>query len=108
MNATVFRLLAVLREGPRDASGILDRLRELSDDEPLPSLAGFYRGLKRAVDEDWIEVVEGEAEGNRGRPPQGYIITPGGRAAAETEALRMKRLAGLVLTTPHGGSQSGK
>jgi DNA-binding PadR family transcriptional regulator len=102
MKPSTFHLLAILRGGPSDARDILDRLRDSVGDDAMPSLAAFYRGVKTASDEQWIEVVAGEADGVRGRPRQHYHLTERGRAAVEAEARRLRRLAGLVLTTPLG------
>lgn len=108
MKPSTFHLLAILRDGPSDASGILDRLREAVGEDPMPSLAAFYRGIKHAADEAWIEVVAGEAEGVRGRPRQHYHLTDLGRTALEAEAHRMQRLAGLVLAIPDAlGTDNG-
>jgi len=100
VKTSVFYLLATLRSGPQDANGILERLRGLPDTEASPSLAGFYRGVKRAADEGWIDVVAGDSDGAPGRPRQRYRLTAAGRSAVEAEARQMRRLAALVLGVP--------
>lgn len=104
MKSTTYHLLAVLRRGAGDASALLSLLEEALGPDAMPSLAGFYRSVKRASDAGWVEVVPGEAEGGRGRPRQRYRITAAGLDAVRHEAERMAQLAGMVLRGPDGST----
>jgi DNA-binding PadR family transcriptional regulator len=100
MNAIGFAILLGLKDDPRDAEGILVRMRELGEEEE-PPIASFYRALKKAVDAGHVEIVDAAAEtaeGKRGRPPQRYRITRSGKTSLAAEARRLGRLAGLALS----------
>jgi DNA-binding PadR family transcriptional regulator len=100
MNALGFGILLSLKDDPRDADGVLQRMRELREDDE-PAIASFYRALKRAVEAGHVEVLDaaGETEeGRRGRPPQRYRITRSGKTALAAEARRLGRLAELALS----------
>ncbi|MGH9325015.1 MAG: PadR family transcriptional regulator [Vicinamibacteria bacterium] len=100
MSPVSFQILLALKDEPRDAEGVVSRMRELGAASE-PPLASFYRALKRALDAGHLQIVETAAsasdEGRRGRPRQSYRITRSGRAALETEARRLGKLAKLAL-----------
>lgn len=96
MHPNTLRILALLRDGERDAAEILDGLREL-DPDAAPSLPAFYRFLKDAVDEGWVRIVGSEGAPGPGRPRQIYALTSSGVGAAEAEARRLQSLAALAL-----------
>lgn len=108
LRTDVFRILAVLGSGPAPSGAILDRIDALSDGA-APPLATFYRRLKEAVDEGWIEVVEEEGVtpeepgdgGGAGRPPRRFRLTAAGLRAARAEAVRLRGFADLL--RPGGG-----
>ena len=96
MSPVVFHILLGLKDEPRDAEGIVSRMRELGR-ESAPSLASFYRALRTALDEGLLEILDPAGEGRRGRPRQRYRITGAGKDALAAEARRLGRLAKLAL-----------
>ena len=96
MNPTLFHVLLGLRDDPQDAEGIVSRMRTLGR-ETEPPLASFYRALKRALDDGYLEILDPEEAGRRGRPRQRYRITRSGRTALSAEARRLGKLAKLAL-----------
>ena len=96
MSPILFHVLLGLRDAPQDAEGIVSRMRALGQ-ETEPPLASFYRALKRALDDGYLEILEPEDAGRRGRPRQRYRITRSGRAALAAEARRLGKLAKLAL-----------
>lgn len=102
MNMPVFQILLTLTDGSRDASGMLEALAELDDRgrrRRQPSMASLYRNLKRAVEQEWLEIVdEGSQPRAAGRPGQVYRITDRGTAAVRAEAVRLRDLAGRALS----------
>ena len=98
MQIITFEILAVLVKGPGDASDILAKFREVSEKGDTPPLASFYRALKRALDQGWLDISGTDAvPQGRGRPAQVYRITPKGTSAMEAEAYRLRSLAKLAL-----------
>lgn len=96
MHETLYQVLLPLRAGDLPAPEILDRLREIFSEGAAPSLAAFYRCLKTALDEGWLEVAGADASGP-GRPNRIYRLTPFGHRAVEKEARRLRALAALGL-----------
>ncbi len=107
MNLTVFQILLSLRDGANNASEMLAIIRTF-DGGRSPSLASFYRNLKRAVDEGWIEIsVEASHTKSPGRPGQTYRTTAEGRSVTLDEAKRLRDLAAVALSAdPHLGPES--
>ena len=99
VNIAVFQILISLRQGASQASEILDAIRAMDETATGPSLASFYRHLKRGLDEGWIESV-GEETGAKspGRPSQRYRLTDSGLGAVRSEAARLRALAALALS----------
>jgi len=100
----LFRILLGLKDEPRDAEGIVSRMRELGEDSE-PPLASFYRALKRALDDGYLEILDPADERRRGRPRQRYRITRSGRTALAAEARRLGRLAKLALGAAGAGHE---
>ena len=65
----LFHILLGLKDEPQDAEGIVSRMRALGQ-ETEPPLASFYRALKRALDDGYLEILDPEDAGRRGRPRQ--------------------------------------
>lgn len=101
MNEMLFQILLSLKDAPQDAEGILGRIREL--EKRTPAIASFYRGLNKAADAGYLQILEAEEPEGRGRPRQRYRITRAGRSSLEAEARRLGRLAKLALSA---GSES--
>ena len=104
----VFQILLSLQNGPQDASGMLHALGDIADNGRPPSLASFYRNLKRTVEQGWLEVAdEGSEPRAAGRPGQVYRITDRGTAAVRAEAVRLRDLAARALSrTPLSKAES--
>jgi len=96
VSPTLFHILLGLKDGPQGAEGIASGMRALGR-EAEPPLASFYRSLKRALDDGYLEILEPEEAGRRGRPRQRYRITRSGRTALAAEARRLGKLAKLAL-----------
>ena len=77
----------------------IDAIRAMDETATGPSLASFYRHLKRGLDEGWIESV-GEETGAKspGRPSQRFRVTDSGLWAVRSEAARLRALAALALS----------
>lgn len=96
MNEILFQVLLQLKDGALDAEAILESMAREKPGFEVPAIASFYRALKKASDAGYLAVEKIESEG-RGRPRQRYALTRAGRAALETEARRLARLAEAVL-----------
>ncbi len=96
VSPVLFHILLGLKDEPQDAEGIVSRMRALGRASE-PPLASFYRALKRALDEGYLEILDPEDAGRRGRPRQRYRITRSGRTALASEARRLGRLSKLAL-----------
>jgi DNA-binding PadR family transcriptional regulator len=96
VSPVLFHILLGLKDAPQDAEGIVSRLRTLGQ-ESEPPLASFYRALKRALDEGYLEILAPEDAARRGRPRQRYRITRSGSTALAAEARRLGRLSKLAL-----------
>ena len=103
MNLTVFQILLSLREGAKSATEMLAAIEGFGGGRRSPSLASFYRNVKRAVDEGWLEIsVEASPSKSRGRPGQTYRLTDEGRTATVDEAKRLRDLAAFALPPETG------
>lgn len=97
MHLTLFQLLACLRGGPSDASGLLERLDALTRGQ-APSLPAFYRHVRRGMEEGLIVVEATDRQGSGpGRPRQLYRITAAGEASLREEAREMEVFTTLAL-----------
>lgn len=94
--ADLLPILAVLADGPLESGPVLDRIRDVAG-EAAPSLPTFYRRLKAAVDEGWIEVLDDPPRpSGPGRPPRRFRLTESGRRTARTEARRWRAFTDLL------------
>ncbi len=96
VSPALFHILLGLRDETLDAEGIVSRMRAHGR-ETDPPLASFYRALKRALDEGYLEIIDREDAPRRGRPRQRYRITRSGRTALASEARRLGKLSKLAL-----------
>lgn len=94
MDLRTFRILALLSERPLRAAEIIERLREGGD---VPSIALFYRILKRELDEGRLHIEGTVSDGGPGRPQHVYSLTPQGREALTDQARDLRDLASEVL-----------
>ena len=98
MNLTVFQILLSLKEGAKSASEMLAAIEDFGGGHRSPSLASFYRNVKRAVDEGWLEIsLAASPSKSPGRPGQTYRLTDEGRTATIDEAKRLRDLAAFAL-----------
>lgn len=107
MHLQLFQILAVLRSGPADSAGVLAELRRLAESADVPSIPGFYRHLRKGMDEGWLEIVEGEPadEGRgRGRPRRVYALTPAGSRALKERARGLSSFTRLAFEGPEAGA----
>lgn len=104
MHLTLFQILALLRNGPADASAVLAGLVRLSPRGEVPSLPAFYRHLRRGLESGWVE-VDGTATGEEGpgRPARVYRLTAAGKSAVRERALELDVFTALALEQQRGG-----
>lgn len=76
------------------ATEIMERLREGGD---VPSIALFYRILKREIDEGRLHIAETVSEGGPGRPQHVYALAAEGREALTARARDLRDMASQVL-----------
>lgn len=96
MNSLLFHVLLGLKDEPLNAEEIVARMSSLGH-EAEPPLASFYRALKRGLEEGYLEILDTEEAGRRGRPRQRYRVTRSGRSALAAEARRLGKLVKLAL-----------
>ena len=92
MPALSFYILLALHGGPAHGWGIIKRIRDITDGESDPSTGSLYLAMMRLESAALIAESKrppGESDDPRRRY---YKITPAGRAAAQTEALRLEQL----------------
>ncbi|MGD2067509.1 MAG: PadR family transcriptional regulator [Gemmatimonadota bacterium] len=103
MHITLFQILAVLRQGPSEASDLLERLRAVAPAD-VPSLPAFYRHLRRGIEEGWLEIDgTGTPDEGPGRPARIYRLTPVGVEAVRERALELDAITALALERPERG-----
>jgi len=100
LNEKVFEVLVALWVGPATAAAVREEVATSTG--RVPPITSFYRALRSAHDEGWLDVIEGSEPESVGRPAQRYELTPRGREAAAREAARVRRLTSVVL-----GAQGG-
>lgn len=76
------------------AAEIIERLRGRGD---APSIALFYRILKRELDEGRLHIEGTVSDGGPGRPQHLYSLTPEGREALTDRARDLRDLVSEVL-----------
>ena len=89
----VLLILLSLAGQPRHGYSILKDVERMSDGRVMLSTGTLYGGLRRLLDDDWIERFE-EEESSRGR--HAYRLTPQGRRNLQLEVNRMKHLTRLA------------
>lgn len=76
------------------ATEVMERLR---GDGDVPSIALFYRILKREIDEGRLYIEGTVSDGGPGRPQHVYALTVEGREALTDRARDLRDLASEVL-----------
>lgn len=97
-----FFILLSLAPGPKHGYGIMKDVEALSEARLMLSTGTLYGALKRLLDQDWIERVDGDepepAPADPGRPRKSYRLTHVGRRSLEAETTRLERLVGMART----------
>ena len=96
LSVQVFQILLSLVDDDLHGYAINQDVARRTDGEVRLTASTLYAAVKRLLDNGWIEE-------RRQRPRPGddarrryYRLTPRGRLAARTEALRIERLAGMA------------
>ena len=101
--ATFYILLSLAAE-PKHGYAILKDVQALSESRVVLSTGTLYGAIKRLLEQDWIERVEGiDAEDEdvepSGRPRKAYALTRIGRRVLDAEVIRLQRL--VTIARPH-------
>ena len=96
LSVQVFQILLSLVDDDLHGYAIIQDVARRTDGEVRLTASTLYAAVKRLLDNGWIEE-------RRTRPREGddarrryYRLTPKGRVAARSEALRIERLAGMA------------
>jgi len=100
MHMTLFQIMVVLRDGPREAGVAIALMRRLVAAGEVPSVPSFYRHLRRGMEAGWIEVEGTAEEEGPGRPARSYRLTPAGVAALRARGKELEALTRLALKGP--------
>lgn len=91
---STYFILAALIEGPLHGYGIVQTVRELSEERVQLSAGTLYGALERLADEGLVEVDREEVVG--GRPRRYHRLSGAGREALAQEAERLRARARVV------------
>ncbi|MEM8931229.1 MAG: PadR family transcriptional regulator [Acidobacteriota bacterium] len=86
-----FLILLALAGGERHGYGLIQDIRELSDDRVHMDPANLYRALRRMV-RDGLVLDSGRRAGDGGAERRVYRLSDAGRQTAADEAQRLERL----------------
>ena len=89
LSPQVFHILLALANGERHGYSIMQEIGERTGQRVKLGPGTLYGALKRMLDDDWIEELEGDGEDERRRS---YRLTPAGRKVAKAEAQRLEEL----------------
>lgn len=106
MKQSWFFILLSVVAAPRYGTAIQEDVRELSDGAVRLWPATLYGSIEELVEQGWLEEVPDSKRpaGISGRERY-YQITRSGRAALESEAVRLQSLARIARTRlAHGGT----
>jgi PadR family transcriptional regulator, regulatory protein PadR len=87
-------VLKTLTRGKLHGYGIAQALKQLSDDVLQVEEGSLYPALQRLELNGWIEGEWGLSSNNR--RARFYKLTPDGRKALTSEAVRYRRMAGAI------------
>jgi len=93
LSESVLLILLSLADQPRHGYAILKDVEEMSRGRVVLSTGTLYGALRRLLDEDWIERLDGEGA-SRGRQP--YRLTSHGRKNLQLEVSRIRHLSRLA------------
>lgn len=91
LTPVVFHILLSLAEGDKHGYGIIVDVRERTGGEIRIGTGTLYTAIRRLLDQGLIAETAG-ADGRK----RTYELLPLGRAVAEAEAARLKRLVGFA------------
>ena len=105
--ATFFILLSLAAE-PKHGYAIMKDVQALSEGRIVLSTGTLYGAIKRLLEQDWIERVDGpeQAEDDAeqsGRPRKAYTLTRVGQRALDAEVTRLQRLVSIARPHVVGG-----
>jgi DNA-binding PadR family transcriptional regulator len=92
---TLYILLS-LAPGQKHGYAIMKDVEALSQGRLRLTTGTLYGGLKRLLDQGWIERVDDTAAGDSARPRKAYRLTRVGRRVLEAETARLERLISAV------------
>ena len=90
MTPAAFHVLLALADGPKHGYLILKDVEERTAGEVRLSTGTLYGLIKRFLDDELIEELAAEDDGNERRRP--YKLTPFGRQLARAEAIRLEQM----------------
>ena len=90
LSEAVFFILLSLSPGPKHGYAIMKDVQLLSDLRVNLSTGTLYGALKRLLEADWVERVDGEMKNGRDR--KSYRLTQLGRGILDAETARMQNL----------------
>lgn len=90
-----FYILLSLAPGQKHGYAIMKDVEALSEGRIKLSTGTLYGGLKRLLEQDWIERVDDDEPG---RPRKAYRLTRLGRRSLEGETTRLERLVKTART----------
>ncbi len=96
LTETTFLILFSLSSGPRHGYAIMKEVEALSEGRVLLSTGTLYGGIKRLLDDAWIERVDDPLPNDTDRQRKAYVLTDRGRRMMNAEIGRMKKLVALA------------
>lgn len=96
LTEATFFILLTLAPQPRHGYAIMKEVEALSQGRVIFSTGTLYGGLKRLLEQGWIERHEGEdGPDETGRPRKAYALTNKGRRILAAEVERLDALSTL-------------
>lgn len=87
-------ILRSLAAGPRHGYGIVEHLRQASDDVLQVGESALYPALQRLLLNGWVKAEWGTSENNR--RARFYTLTPRGRKQLAAERAEFDRMVGAI------------
>jgi DNA-binding PadR family transcriptional regulator len=96
LSVQVFQILLSLVDDDLHGYAIIQDVARRTDGEIRLTASTLYAAVKRLLDNGWIEELRQRPRAGDDARRRYYRLTPRGRHAAQTEALRIERLAGMA------------